>query len=153
MKLLMQHFLVLFMTIFLFGSNALVAQSGADAIVGTWLVPEKDGKVKVYKKGDTYFGEIIWIAEPNNADGTPRKDIHNVDESLRSQPIVGLQVLQGFKYNASEKEWIDGTVYNSRSGKTYSGYLKLQKDGTLYLKGYVMGMRWMGKSNVWTRVE
>jgi len=136
-----------------FGSDILVAQSGGDAIVGTWMVPEKDGKIKVYKKGDAYFGEIIWIEEPNNTDGTPRKDIHNADENLRSQPIVGLQVLKGFKYDAGEKEWIDGTVYNSRSGKTYSGYLKLQKDGTLYLKGFVMGMRWMGKSNVWTRVE
>ncbi|MFK7906537.1 MAG: DUF2147 domain-containing protein [Chitinophagales bacterium] len=153
MKLLLQCFLVLMVMTSLFGSDILVAQSGGDAIVGTWLVPEKDGKIKVYKKGDTYFGEIIWIAEPNNADGTPRKDIQNIDESLRSQPIVGLQVLEGFKYDAGEDEWIDGTVYNSRSGKTYSGYIKLQKDGTLYLKGFVMGMRWMGKSNVWTRVK
>lgn len=153
MKLFLQQMLVVFVVSFLFGNNIVQAQSGADGILGTWMVPEKDAKIKVYKEGNQYFGKIIWIAEPNNSDGTPRKDIHNVDASLRNQSIEGLIVMQNFKYDADEKEWIDGTLYNSRSGKTYSGYLKLQKNGSLFLKGYVMGMRWMGKSNVWTRVE
>lgn len=153
MKLFFQSFLILLTVSFLFGSDSVLAQSGADGIVGTWLVPEKDGKVEVYKKGDTYFGKIIWVAEPNNEDGSPRTDVENEDESLRDQPIVGMVVLKDFKYNASDKEWVNGTVYNSRSGKTYTGYLKLQKDGSLYLKGFIAGMRWLGKSNVWTRVK
>ncbi len=153
MKLFLQQMLMVFLVSFLFGNNVVQAQSSADEILGTWMVPEKDAKIKIYKEGNQYFGKIIWIAEPNNSDGTPRKDIHNVDASLRDQTIDGLVVMQNFKYDADDKEWIDGTLYNSRSGKTYSGYLKLQKNGSLFLKGYVMGMRWMGKSNVWTRVE
>ncbi|MEZ4883372.1 MAG: DUF2147 domain-containing protein [Chitinophagales bacterium] len=153
MKLFFQSVITVLLSTFLLGQDLVLAQSGADEIVGTWLVPEKDGKIEVYKKGDTYFGKIVWISEPNNADGTPRKDIYNEDTALRNQPIVGLVVLRDFKYDAKSKEWTGGTVYNSRSGKTYSGYLKLQEDGSLYLKGYIAGMRWLGKSNVWTRVN
>lgn len=152
MRLFFQSLVTILMVSFLFGNN-LAAQSGADGIVGTWLVPEKDGKVEIYKQGDAYFGKIVWLEKPNNADGTPRKDVENEDESLRNQTIQGLVILKNFKYDAGDKEWVDGTVYNSRSGKTYTGYLKLQKDGSLYLKGFIAGMRWLGKSNVWTRVK
>ena len=153
MRLFFQSFLILLTVGFLFDANVAFAQSGADGIIGTWLVPEKDGKIEIYKKGDAYFGKIAWVAEPNNADGTPRTDVQNEDASLRNQPIVGLVILKDFKYDADAKEWIDGTVYNSRSGKTYTGYLKLQQDGSLFLKGFIAGMRWLGKSNVWTRVN
>ncbi len=124
-----------------------------DKIIGTWMVPEKDAKVEIYKCGDKYCGKISWLEKENNDDGTARKDINNEDESLRDRTILGLNIMEGFEYNADDKEWVNGTIYNSRDGKTYSGYLMIQEDGTIYMKGYIFGMRWLGKSNIWTRVD
>ncbi len=125
---------------------AQAARSGADAIIGTWMVPEKDAKVEIYKCGNEYCGKIVWLE-------TDRKDTFNPDASLQSRSLNGVKIMSGMKYDAGDNEWNDGTIYNSRNGKTYSGYMQLQKDGKLFMKGYVYGMRWLGKSNVWTRVD
>ena len=41
-----------------------VAQN-ADDVVGVWLTDGGKSKVEIYKKGDEYFGKIIWLREPN----------------------------------------------------------------------------------------
>ncbi|MBP6664917.1 MAG: DUF2147 domain-containing protein, partial [Chitinophagales bacterium] len=64
-----------------------------------------------------------------------------------------VQLLNGFAFDAKANEWSGGTLYNTRDGKTYSGYMMMNKNGTLFLKGYVMGIRWLGKSDTWTRIK
>lgn len=124
----------------------------SDKINGIWLIQDKDAKIKVYRAVDgKYYGKIVWLKIPNDANGKPRTDIHNEDEKLQTRPLMGLLILRGFVYDAEEKEYVDGTVYSSKNGNTYSGYLVLQNPNQLYMKGYVMGMRWLGKDNTWTR--
>ena len=83
-------------------SGALYAQSDADKIVGKWLNEEKDGKVEIYKKGDKYFGKIVWLKNPNNDDGTPKLDVENPDEKLKSRALQGMEMLHNFVYNDDE---------------------------------------------------
>ena len=136
---------------FLFFSSTLFSQT---QIVGTWITPEKDAHIEIYNcGGDTYCGKIVWLSDPNYQDGTPRTDENNPDEAKRNVPLIGLDMMKGFKYDADENEWSGGTVYDSRGGKTYSGYLKMQPDGKLFMKGYIYGMRWLGRSNIWTRIK
>lgn len=61
--------------------------------------------------------------------------------------------MEGFTYDAAEKEWVDGTIYDTKSDDTYSAYLKLLPNGKLCMKGYIMDMRFPGRSNEWTRVK
>lgn len=126
----------------------------SDAILGTWWNAEKDGQVEVYKVGSEYRGRIVYVKENFNPDGSsPKKDILNPNEKLRSRVLMGMIILTGLKIDADDKEWAEGTIYDTKSGNTYSCYAKLNSDGTLYFKGYLMGMRFIGRSTTWTRVK
>lgn len=125
-----------------------------DAILGTWWNAEKDGQVEVYKVGSEYRGRIVYVKENVNPDGSsPKKDNLNPNEKLRSRVLMGMIILTGLKFDANDKEWAEGTIYDTKSGNTYSCYAKLNSDGTLYFKGYMMGMRFIGRSTTWTRVK
>jgi uncharacterized protein (DUF2147 family) len=126
----------------------------SDAILGIWWNEEKDGQVEIYKVGSEYRGRIVYVKENVNPDGSsPKKDNLNPNEKLRSRVLMGTTILTGLKFDAGDKEWAEGTIYDTKSGNTYSCYAKLNSDGTLYFKGYMMGMRFIGRSTTWTRVK
>ncbi len=121
----------------------------ADDIVGIWWNEEKDGRVEVFKKGDKYYGKIEFIKKNENPDGSsPKKDLNNPDEKLRDRVLMGTVILKDLEWDG--KEWEDGEIYDSKSGNTYSCFARLQKDGTLYFKGYI-GFSLIGRSTIWTR--
>lgn len=123
----------------------------ADKIVGVWWNEEKTTKIEVEKKDGKYIGTIVYMIPEKLENGQSPKDDENPDEALRNRPIVGLQILEGFKYNAKKKEWKDGTIYDPKSGKTYDCYGWMESNDLLKLKGFVAGIRWMGKSSEWYR--
>lgn len=121
-------------------------------ILGVWWNEEKTSRVEVFDKDGKIYGKVVWLKDDSNPDGTkPRKDNENPDAKLKSRSVVGIQILKNLKWDADDKEWDDGEIYDPKTGKTYSCYAELQKDGTLFLKGYVLGMPFLGKSTVWTR--
>lgn len=123
----------------------------ADKIVGIWWNEEKTSKIEVEKKDGKYIGTIIYMIPEKYENGAPPLDDENPDESLRSRSIIGIQILSNFEYNAKDKEWKDGTIYDPKSGKTYDCYAWMENDDLLKLKGFVAGIRWMGKSSEWYR--
>ncbi|MFZ5939361.1 MAG: DUF2147 domain-containing protein [Bacteroidota bacterium] len=139
--------------LFAFLLSPLFLYGQAEKIVGIWLTEKKTSQVEVYKGTDgKYYGKICWLETPNE-DGKPKVDKENPDEKLKTRPLLGLNIVNGFKYNAGDKEWEDGTIYDPDNGKTYDCYAWFE-DGnynTLYLKGYVLGIKWMGRSTVWLR--
>ena len=133
--------------------ESISAKAQADKILGTWLNEPKDAKIEVYKKGDEYFGKIIWLKNNVNEDGTfPKLDSKNENEKLRSRSIVGINILKDLEWDEDDNEWDDGEIYDPRSGSTYSLYAKLENADTLYLKGYV-GFSLIGRSTTWTRIK
>jgi uncharacterized protein (DUF2147 family) len=126
--------------------------SQADRVVGIWLTEEKNSQVEIYKTpAGTYEGKIVWLNEPLDENRRPKTDKENPDRSLRSKPLLGLVLLKDFNYNARANEWKDGTIYDPDNGKTYSAYMWFDDNNTLKIKGFVMGMRFMGRSTTWTR--
>ena len=115
----------------------------ADAILGVYLNDDRNAKIEIFKEGLKYFGKIIWH-------NVPRKDEHNPDPALRGRDVEGLVFLRDFKYDAGENEWTGGKVYAPDNGKTYSGYLWLEK-GLLKMRGYV-GISLFGRTAVFTPV-
>jgi len=142
--------LLTFIGIIAFSATSFSADSEEDELMGIWLNDEKDAHVKIYKCGDEYCGKIVWLKNPEE-DGAPKKDKHNPDDSLKSRPLKGMDVLSGFSFD-SDKKWEDGTIYNPRDGKTYSCYLRILEDGRLKVRGFI-GISWIGKTNYWTRIE
>lgn len=121
----------------------------ADKIVGIWWNEEKTSKIKVEKQDGKYIGTIVYMIPEKYENGAPPLDDENPDESLRNRSILGLQILNGLEFDAKKEEWNDGTVYDPASGKTYDCYVWLEKDDLMKLKGFVAGIRWMGKSSEW----
>ena len=125
----------------------------ADLIIGKWLNEDKDAHVQIYKENGKYYGKIVWLNEPNEpATGLPKLDDENEDESLRSQPVMGMVLLKDFIYDDDDIEWDDGTIYDPKNGSTYDCYMNFDENGILKIRGYV-GISWIGRNTYWTRVQ
>lgn len=135
--------------IFLF---ALASFAQADNLVGYWLTQDGDSQVRIFKATNgKYYGVIEWLKDPLNDQGEPKVDDKNPDASLHTRPVLGLQLLKDFVYNGDKKEWAGGTIYDPKSGKTYDAFMKLDSNDVMKLKGFVLGMRFLGREATWTR--
>jgi uncharacterized protein (DUF2147 family) len=133
-----------------------VSTASGDDVRGTYWNAEKTAKIRIYRaKNDKYYGKIEMLVEPNNAEGTPKKDPQNPDKNLQSRDRLGMIVMKSFEWNADDNEWQDGTIYDPNNGKTYDGYMYFEGGNTkiLKLRGYVMGMTWLGRTSDWERIE
>ena len=122
----------------------------ADAILGTWVNPNGQDHILIYKKGNKYFGKLDWIKFPNDEQGKPKTDKENPDPALRSRPDLGLELLKDFTFNG-DNVWDDGTIYDPKNGKTYSCKMTLEGN-SLRIRGYVV-FSLFGRTEVWTRVK
>lgn len=133
----------------------------ADAVHGTWLTEagEQGGKarVEIASEGGVFVGRIVWLEEPDFPSGPhagePKRDLENPDPKLRERPIIGLEILDGFRY-AGGGTWKGGTIYDPANGKTYKAKMSLDgaDDRTLEIRGYV-GITLFGRTTTWTRVD
>lgn len=142
-----------FFLTFLFLSSAFLSAQ-ADKVVGFWLTAKGTSQVEIYKGNDgKYYGKVSWLEELNE-NGKPKVDSDNPDPNLQNRPILGLPLLQGLEYDKKDKEWVNGTIYDPDNGKTYDCFMWFEEnDKELQMKGFVMGMRFIGRTSVWTREE
>jgi len=120
------------------------AQSKADKVLGYYLTYDDE-------TGAEKSQVQIWLKEPNK-DGKPKVDDKNPDAKLQNRPVMGLEMLKGFKFNESDNEWSDGTIYNPSSGKTYNSYINFESATKVKVRGFI-GASWMGlgKTVYWTK--
>lgn len=141
-------FLALLITFFsCLYSQKIYAQANPDALLGIWLNEEKDAKIKIYKIERKYFGKIVWHKTGSEISAF---DENNPSLNLRKRKKVGLVILTDFEFENGQ--WDDGEIYDPKSGKTYSCTLKLQKDGSLHVRGYI-GISIIGRTAIWTKTE
>ncbi len=129
-----------------------VAQE-ADKITGIWWNDEKTTKIKVEKENGKYVGTIVYMIPEKYENGQPPKDENNPEENLRERSLIGLQILSGLEYDSKDEEWNNGEIYDPKSGNTYNCYAWLESDDLLKLKGFVAGIRLLGRSSEWYRTE
>jgi hypothetical protein len=136
------------------GTMAQNAQS--DEVRGTYWNAEKTSHIRIYRaKNGKYYGKIEYLKEPNDENGNPKTDPENPDKELRSRSRLGMVIMNSFSWSESESRWQDGTIYDPISGNTYDGYMYFKGENrtVLYLRGYMLGMTWLGRTSEWTRVE
>ncbi|RZK41392.1 MAG: DUF2147 domain-containing protein [Pedobacter sp.] len=121
-----------------------------DAVTGKWLSASGEGQIEIYKRGDKYFGKLAWIKEPNDENGKPKVDEKNPNASLRSKTLVGLELLKDFVFE--DGKWTDGTIYDPKTGKTYSCNLTLKNNNLLNIRGYI-GISLIGRTETWKRAK
>jgi uncharacterized protein (DUF2147 family) len=136
--------------------SLLISQAFAQAaqkIAGVWWNDKKTSKIEVKEENGKFTGTVIYIDPAKYVKGEPEKDTQNPDAKLKTRSRLGLQILSGLKFNASDKEWQGGSIYDPDNGKTYDCFAWFEKDpNVLYLKGYVAGIKWLGRSTTWTKV-
>lgn len=126
------------------------AQDVADDIIGIWETGNGKAKVKITKVGNFYFGRIVWLKEPLNAEGKPKLDIQNEDPNKRTNPILGIQLVGGFEYKG-DNTWEEGTIYDPESGKTYKCKITLDDKNTMNIRGFI-GVSMFGRTDTWKRL-
>ena len=129
----------------------LVKAQNADAILGKWINPSGEGQIQIYKKGDLFYGKLVWLKLPNDeATNKPKVDKNNPDKNLQSRPILGLEILKNFKFDG-DNVYEDGNIYDPKNGKDYSCKMTLNGN-KLKIRGYI-GISLLGRSEVWTRIK
>ena len=131
------------------------AAADGDALLGLWLTEDDQAKVEIIycEEDEAYVGTIVWLDEPEYAEdepypGEPKRDLNNPDPDKRDEPIIGLQVLEGFTYDGRNR-WSGGTIYDPENGRTYSCRITRDND-ELHVRGFI-GVALFGRTTVWTR--
>ena len=132
-------FKMLFTFSFLLISVFSFAQS-SDKIVGLYRVIGDTSKevsnVEITKTGNTFMAKISWLENPNDASVKPKVDKNNQEKSLRTRSLLGVTIIENIKYDGKNNKWVDGTIYDPASGKTYSVQVEFQDDSNLKVRGY-----------------
>lgn len=121
-------------------------------ILGTWFNTTKSGKIEIMQRGDNFFGKIVWLKEPLDLKtGKAKLDENNPEQSKRSAPIIGLQILKNFEYDG-EGKYSGGSIYDPENGKTYKCKMTLVEKDKLDVRGYI-GIPALGRTENWTRTN
>jgi sterol desaturase/sphingolipid hydroxylase (fatty acid hydroxylase superfamily) len=124
----------------------------ASAITGNWAT-RGFGSIVQFRpcaaSTGTMCGRIVWLWEPNDDAGRPRTDNHNPDRTLRTRPLIGVEIVRGLR-ETGPGVWSEGALYNPDDGRTYSGAFRL-KNGVLELRGCAMSV--FCQTQVWRRPE
>ena len=116
-------------------STLSLAQS-PDAILGKWIATNGKCIVEIYKQEKEFKARIVWFTQGNKAPINEWKDDKNPDPSLRGRKLLGMDILHGLHYDAGNKEWVDGMIYDPTSGKEWDSVVWLTNDNFLKVKGY-----------------
>ena len=115
---------------------------------GLWLTKNERSAIRIEKCETGLCGYVEWIV-----DGGMQFDEKNPQESLRGQPMCGLQIMQGLKQNPNNpNEWENGKIYKADDGEVYSAELEMESQDKLEVTGYI-GFSFIGKTQKWMRVN
>ncbi len=120
-----------------------IAQNNkADLLIGDWIDSKKEILVRCYKSNGKYFAKTLWVE--NLADiGKPLPK--------EEQHWINMIVMKDFEYDCKNSEWINGTIYQPKTNRTYTAYIKHDKYNTIQVVGYIW-FRIFCESIVFTRV-
>ena len=62
---------------------------------GVWLTEDANSHIEIRSCGEKLCGKIVWMDEPNNADGSPKLDTKNKNKAMQTRPILGLELMAG----------------------------------------------------------
>jgi len=136
------------------------SDDAAQTLQGVWLTQAKS-EITVSTCPDDFCGNISKIVVPDDIYKANKKeidsigatnftDLMNKDPSLRSRPIMGLQILT-LHPNKDKPNIFDGQIYNPQDGNTYSGYVEVLGPDKIRLNGCIL-YNIICKGEEWTRV-
>src|SRR5262245_12144956 len=112
------------------------AADDRSAVMGQWA--SNDSIIEVAERDGSLHATIVSVLDPvykageDGPVGAPRADMKNPDASLRSRPLVGMDLLSDYSYKGGK--W-QGSLYDPESGKTYKSQMTVGGDGKLQMRG------------------
>ena len=131
-----------------FGATEVHATDPASPI-GFWK--GQDATFEMFESGGKLSARIVALSEPKTAEGKEKTDIYNPDPKKRNHPIIGLVFISGFT-KKSDTRSENGTVYDPKSGKTYSCFMELEGPDKIKVRGFLV-IPLMGRNYFWTRAD
>jgi uncharacterized protein (DUF2147 family) len=120
-----------------------------ELILGKWLTAAGDAHVQIYPNGNKFSGKLVWLKDPLDDNGKPRLDKENPKNELTKRPILGMIFLYDFIFK--DGIWEGGTIYDPKTGKTYSCKISSEGKDKINVRGFV-GFSLLGRTETWTRV-
>lgn len=127
------------------------AQTGSE-IAGNWATRGFGSIVQLRPCAGavaTMCGRIIWLWEPNDAQGHLRVDNRNPEHGLRTRSLIGVEIVRNLR-ETSPGVWREGALYNPDDGRTYTGEITL-RNGVLELRGCALNV--FCQTQVWRRPD
>ncbi len=121
------------------GTGAL-AQKTSD-LSGLWQTETPGSTVRIARCGGGYCGTIAATAGAG-------LDAQNPDPALRARKLVGVQIMQA---GTPSGDGFEGSLYNPKDGKTYSGSVTPKGPDTVEVAGCVLSV--LCKRQTWRRVR
>jgi uncharacterized protein (DUF2147 family) len=123
------------------------AKDGRHSVVGFWAGEESILEVALADDGLSarVFALTDPVYRPDEQDGPAgavRRDDRNEDEALRQRPVLGLELLSGYRYE--DGRW-QGKIYDPKTGNTYNSRMWVDGEGRLKMRGYV-GVPMLGRT-------
>lgn len=125
--------------------SAASAHAAPPSVLGYWKTP-KGAVVLIAPCGQNLCAEIAALSRGKH----PLTDTQNPDPRLRSRPLCGLRIGEGF-VEVDPQHARDGHLYDPKSGHTYSGQMTAEGN-LLLLRGYI-GLPIFGRSETWVRTS
>ncbi|MBV1692845.1 MAG: DUF2147 domain-containing protein [Hyphomicrobiales bacterium] len=127
------------------------ASTGPD-VSGVWIDHTGQGAVEIGPcpgAPQKLCGHVVWMREPLDKTGRPRKDDRNPDRAKRGQPMCGTQII-GDLAPGTAGAWDNGWIYNPEDGDRFDVEVRLRARDQLQVLGY-MGLKFLGETFAWKR--
>ena len=112
-------------------------EGSEQSIIGYWLTSESIVEIKYC--GDLLCGQIKTIFVEKGIDPNTVLDSNNIKTELRSRPLIGINLLEGFNKELGSNSILKGgQIYNPRDGKTYKSKLELLDNGNMRVEGCIL---------------
>lgn len=131
---------------------ALAQATSPSQIVGIWEAEDGNVKFEMFDAGGSYSARSIYGARLVEADGkTFKKDTHNPDPKLRDRSLKGIVFITNLTWDARDRRWEGGNMYDPSSGRSLSARVSLV-NGKMELRAY-MGTPMLGRTMVLRRAQ
>lgn len=127
--------------------------SMAQSCIGKWVtIDDETGKkksiVELYKYESKLYGKITYLFPREGRE--PNAKCKKCTDDRKDQPLVGLQIVRGLKWNGSS--WEEGTIVDPENGKIYTVKMWLEPGNANYLnvRGYIGPFY---RTQKWVRTE
>lgn len=131
----------------LFCFTAFVAN--CQTVLGVWkTIDDENGEglsyVKIYKKGDLFFGDVLKILNPADQNSI----CVNCSGKNKNKRIQGMTIIEGLK--PDNEDYSGGTILDPDNGKSYDCTIWVDESGDLQVRGYI---GWFFRTQTWLRVQ